>query len=155
MNYTESADKLPAISKYYGYDNGAPGKSAQSNGVTCIYRYADVLLMYAEASTRANNAVDDEALKSIQEVQKRAGYEDNMLTTTTNPTEFLEAVFNERGWEFFAEMKRWFDLVRLEKVKDVRPETWNGSLFQTNQHYYFPIPFQQIRLTGWQNNPGY
>lgn len=155
VDYTESADKLPAISKYYGYDNGAPGKSAQSNGVTCIYRYADVLLMYAEASTRANNAVDSEALNSIQEVQKRAGYEDNMLTTTTNPTEFLEAVFNERGWEFFAEMKRWFDLVRLEKVKDVRPETWNGSLFQTNQHYYFPIPFQQIRLTGWQNNPGY
>ncbi len=32
--YTESADKLPAISKYYDYDEGAPGKSAQSNGIT-------------------------------------------------------------------------------------------------------------------------
>ena len=29
VTYKESADKLPAISKYYDYDNGAPGKSAQ------------------------------------------------------------------------------------------------------------------------------
>ena len=119
--YTESADKLPAISKYYDYDEGAPGKSAQSNGITCIYRYAEVLLMYAEASTRATNSVNQDALNAIQEVQKRAGYQDRQieLTTTTEPTAFLAAVSNERGWEFFAEMKRWFELVRLEKVKEV------------------------------------
>ena len=68
--YTESADKLPAISKYYNYDEGDPGKSAQANGITCIYRYAEVLLMYAEASTRATNTVSTDALNAIQEVQK-------------------------------------------------------------------------------------
>jgi hypothetical protein len=52
-------------------------------------------------------------------------------------------------------MKRWFELVRLEKVSEVRAETWNGSLFQSNNHYYFPIPYQQIRLTQWTNNAGY
>ena len=155
VTYKKSADKLPAISKYYDYDNGAPGKSAQANGITCIYRYADVLLMYAEASTRATNSVNAQALDAIQKVQKRAGYAQDQLTTTTDPTAFTTAVFNERGWEFFAEMKRWFELVRLEKVSEVRAETWNGSLFQSNNHYYFPIPYQQIRLTQWTNNAGY
>ena len=155
VTYKESADKLPAISKYYDYDNGAPGKSAQANGITCIYRYADVLLMYAEASTRATGSVNSQALEAIQTVQKRAGYKETDLTTTTDPTAFETAVFNERGWEFFAEMKRWFDIVRLEKVSEVKAATWDGSTFQRNNHYYFPIPYQQIELTGWTNNAGY
>ena len=155
--YTQSADKLPAISKYYDYDEGDPGKSAQANGITCIYRYAEVLLMYAEASTRATNTVNAVALDAIQEVQIRAGYQDKglPLTTTNDPTEFLKDVSNERGWEFFAEMKRWFELVRLEKVKDVRAEEWDASLFNANHHYYFPVPYQQIDLAGWTNNAGY
>lgn len=155
VTYKESADKLPAISKYYDYDAGAPGKSAQANGITCFYRYADVLLMYAEASTRATNSVNSDALDAIQKVQKRAGYTEEQLTTTTDVTAFTTAVFNERGWEFFAEMKRWFDLVRLEKVSEVRAENWNSSLFQTYNHYYFPIPYKQINLTQWTNNAGY
>lgn len=154
-NYKDSGDKLPCISKYYDYNNGVPGNSAQANGVTCIYRYADVLLMYAEASTRATGSVNRQAIDAVQEVQKRAGYTDAMLTTTTDATQFLNDVFNERGWEMFAEMKRWFDLTRLEKVADVRPESWNSSLFKNNNHYYFPVPYEQIQLTHWTNNAGY
>lgn len=157
VNYKKSADKLPAISKYYDYNDGLPGKSAQSNGITCIYRYADILLMYAEASVRATNSVSAKATNALQEVQKRAqGYADDAtVTTTTNPSEFLDAVFAENGWEFFAEMRRWFDLVRLEKLKDVKPTEWANSLFKANNHYYFPIPYTQIELTNWANNAGY
>ena len=157
VNYKNSADKLPAISKYYDYNDGLPGKSAQSNGITCIYRYADILLMYAEASVRATNSVSAKATNALQEVQKRAqGYADDAtVTTTTNPSEFLDAVFDENGWEFFAEMRRWFDLVRLEKLKDVKPTEWANSLFKANNHYYFPVPYTQIELTNWANNAGY
>ena len=157
VNYKNSADKLPAISKYYDYNDGEPGKSAQSNGITCIYRYADILLMYAEASVRATNSVSAKATNALQEVQKRAqGYADDAtVTTTTNPSEFLNAVFDENGWEFFAEMRRWFDLVRLEKLKDVKPTEWANSLFKANNHYYFPVPYTQIELTNWANNAGY
>lgn len=152
ITFEESTDRLPAISKYYDYD----GKGAQSNGITPIYRYADVLLMYAEASTRATGTVNAEALKCLQEIQIRAGYKTANLTTTTDPTAFEAAVFNECGWEFFAEMKRWFDLVRLEKVSEVRANAWNNSLFHANNHYYMPIPEGQILLTnGWTNNAGY
>ncbi|ADV42602.1 RagB/SusD family nutrient uptake outer membrane protein [Bacteroides helcogenes] len=152
VNYKESADGLPAISKYYNYNEGAPGKSAQANGITCIYRYADVLLMYAEASVRATNTIDPLARKSLEEVQSRAH---SSLTKTTDPQSFINAVFDERGWEFFAEMKRWFDLVRLQKLSEVKPTEWEGSLFKANSHYYFPVPSQQILLTEWTNNAGY
>ena len=113
--------------------------------------------MYAEASTRATNSVNQDAMNAIQEVQKRAGYQNRQieLTTTTEPAAFLTAVSNERGWEFFAEMKRWFELVRLEKVKEVRAEEWDASTFNTNHHYYFPVPYQQVDLAGWTNNAGY
>ena len=155
VTWDKSADGQPCISKYYNFDEGAAGKSAQSNGVKVIYRYADVLLMYAEASTRATNSVNAQAVQAIQAVQDRAGYEANQLTTTTDTKAFLTAVLNERGWEFFAEMKRWFDLVRLELVSEKRADNWNGSLFQTQGHYYFPIPYTQIQQTGWTNNAGY
>lgn len=161
IDYKNSLDKLPVIKKYQDYDERKATdnkvNSAQSNGITSIYRYADVLLMYAEASTRATGSVSSKAQEALWDVQRRAqGHPSNPnLTTTTNKDEFLEAVFNENGWEFFAEMRRWFDLVRLEKVSEKRADAWNNSLFKANNHYYFPIPYQQIDLTGWTNNPGY
>ncbi|MDL2214596.1 RagB/SusD family nutrient uptake outer membrane protein [Dysgonomonas sp. OttesenSCG-928-M03] len=153
VNYKDSKDGVPAISKYYDYDNGKPGASAQSNGLTPIYRYADVLLMYAEASNLATGTVNATALKCLQEVQNRA--KSSIITTTTNSEEFDKAVFAERGWEFLAEFKRWFDLVRREKLAESKPTEWASSLYKANNHYYLPVPSKQIELTGWSNNPGY
>lgn len=152
-NYKNSKDGLPAISKYYDYDNGKPGASAQSNGLTPIYRYADVLLMYAEASNLATGSVSPMALKCLQDVQKRA--KSSVTTTTLNSKDFDNAVIAERGWEFLAEFKRWFDLVRREKLSEVKPTEWATSLYKANSHYYLPIPNKQIELTGWTNNAGY
>ncbi|MCP3893217.1 MULTISPECIES: RagB/SusD family nutrient uptake outer membrane protein [Bacteroides] len=153
VNYKQSKDGLPAISKYYDYNEGAPANSPLSNGITPFYRYADVLLMYAEASNLATGTVNPLALKCIQEVQTRAGVA--TLTTTTDSKAFDTAVFAERGWEFVAEFKRWFDLVRREKLSEVKPEKYATSLFKANNHYYLPIPYTQIDMTGWANNAGY
>lgn len=152
-HYSESTDGLPAISKYYDYDNGAPAASAQSNGITSIYRYADVLLIYAEASVKATNTVNATAAKALKDIQERAG--SSVITNTTDPVAFEKAVFDEYGWEFFAEMRRWFQIVRLEKVAEVNPTKWNNSLFQVNNHYLMPIPENSVLLTGWKNNAGY
>lgn len=134
-----------------------PAKALQANGITCIYRYAEVLLMYAEASTRATNTVSTDALNAIQEVQKRADYPDRgiALTTTTDAATFLTAVSNERGWEFFAEMKRWFELVRLEKVKDVRAEEWGCFSFQRESSLLLPCTLPANRPCRLDNNAGY
>ena len=155
VSWQDSHDHLPCISKYYDYDQGNPSVNAQANGVTCIYRLADAYLLYAEASTRATNSVSQDALNAIQAIQHRAKVKDEDLTTTTDPQTFLAEVSNERSYEFFAEMRRWFELVRTEQVSTKRASVWDGSLFKAQGHYYFPIPYNQINLTGWTNNPGY
>lgn len=152
VQWTESMDKLPCIAKYQNYNQGVAGSSAQSNGITPIYRYADVLLMYAEASNLATGVVNDKALWCLNEVQRRAH---SILFNGRDTGTFDTAVFNERGWEFLAEFKRWFDLVRREKVAEAKPKVWSASLFKANNHYYFPIPSDQIKMTGWSNNTGY
>ena len=153
VSYDQSRDGMPCISKYYDYNEGPAGKSAQSNGITPIYRYAEVLLMYAEASNLATGSVNDLALKCLQEVQTRADV--TTLTTTTDSQAFDAAVFAESGWEFVAEFKRWFDLVRREKLNEVKPAQYASSLFKENNHYYLPVPYLQIDMTGWTNNAGY
>ena len=158
VTWQESPDRLPCISKYYDYDQGNPGASAQANGVTSIYRLADAKLLYAEASTRATNSVNSQAIEAVRSLQERAGYAERGIPEVSNNVsadEFLNIVSNERSYEFYAEMRRWFELVRTEQVSVKRADKWNGSLFQAQGHYYFPIPSAQILLTGWTNNPGY
>lgn len=153
VQWQDSKDKLPSISKYYNYDEGAPGKSAQSNGLTVIYRYADVLLMYAEASARAEGTPNADAYNALHLVQKRANAPET--PAGLNQDAFVKAVLAERGWEFFAEMKRWFDLVRTETVAEIKPDEYAHSLFKANNHYYMPIPSEQVQMAGWANNSGY
>ncbi len=152
VSWENSQDKLPCISKYYDYNEGPEGKSAQSNGITPIYRYADVLLMYAEASNLATGKVNPDALKYLQAVQKRSHAP---ITETSESAAFDKAVFAERGWEFLAEYKRWFDLVRREKLAEVKPKQYDKSLFKANNHYYYPLPAADIEITKWPNNAGY
>ena len=153
VKWQDSQDGYPCIAKYQDYNQGVAGNSAQSNGITPIYRYADVLLRYAEASNLATGNVNATALKCLQDIQTRAGV--STLTTTTNSEEFDKAVFAERGYEFLAEYKRWFDLVRREKVSEFKSKYYPSSLMKANSHYYFPIPSTQIKLAGWTNNAGY
>lgn len=152
VTWDKSMDQLPAVSKYQDYDSGKHGLSAQSNGLTPIYRYADALLIYAEASNLATGSVNAKALECIQAIQNRSH---STLTTTTDSKAFDQAVIDERGWEFFAEFRRWFDLVRREKVSEVKPTQWNSSVFKANNHYYLPIPADEIQMNGWNNNSGY
>lgn len=119
---------------------------------------ADAKLLYAEASTRATGSVNSLAVEAVRSLQNRAGYAERGIpevSTSVSADDFLNIVSNERNYEFYAEMRRWFELVRTEQVSVKRAETWNGSLFQTQNHYYFPIPSAQILLTGWTNNAGY
>ena len=127
-------------------------------GVTSIYRLADAKLLYAEASTRATNSVNSQAIEAVRSLQERAGYAERGIPEVADGVsadEFLNIVSNERSYEFYAEMRRWFELVRTEQVSVKRADKWSGSLFQAQGHYYFPIPSAQILLTGWTNNPGY
>lgn len=89
--------------------------SYASNSPIIFMRYAEVLLIYAEAQARAG-AVNAQAYDAVNEVRTRAGLAN--LATGLNSANFITAVIQERAWEFAGEWHRWFDLVRTETVKE-------------------------------------
>lgn len=79
-----------------------------------VIRFADVLLMYAEAVNEINGSPTAEAIAAFEEVRKR-GYRGNTALIGTTPTDkagFFNAIVNERYLEFGHEGIRKFDLVR-------------------------------------------
>lgn len=117
---------LPAINfSYTMYNNKwsklwntvGLGKSSTGNtGINFAYiRYADVLLMFAEADNEVNGAPTKEAIDAVNQVRRRAyngvNYELTSAQTATKE-DFLKAVLDERKFEFAGENMRWKDLVR-------------------------------------------
>jgi hypothetical protein len=109
-------------------------------------RYADVVLMYAEALAQQDRVAD--ACVYLNKTRKRAGLDD---FNTTDKAAFIRELANERGREFALEGQRWFDLVRLGLAGEV--------LGADQTHLVFPIPNDQIEIVNdknilWQN-PGF
>jgi len=111
-------------------------------------RFADVLLMAAEALNRGSIS-DSRALLYINRVRERAfGNADNNLTVTGS--NLTQAIYDERRLELVGEGHRFFDLVRVG----------NGSVipgFTTGKNELFPIPFEEIQFANgnWMQNDGY
>lgn len=119
-----------------------------------ITRYADVLLIYAEASARANNAVTTEALENLNKVRRRGFGRDintpsNIDLAMMGADDFLTAVLLERHFELCFEGHRWFDLVRYGKLEEAvksiskypktREQTDQAINFRP-RHVILPIP---------------
>lgn len=103
------------------------GASSGSNtGINSIrMRFADVLLMYAEAVNELYGPRDD-AKEALKRVRRRAfdpaqwtDKVENYVETLTNETDFFEAIMDERKWEFGGEGIRKYDLARWNKYGEV------------------------------------
>lgn len=103
-----------------------------------ILRYADVLLMYAEALNEQNQPAA--AVPMINQVRKRAGLPE--LTESTQ-TDVRLALEKERRVEFAFESQRWFDLKRTDRFVPVM--TAKGYAAKPFQNLY-PIPLREIEL---------
>lgn len=92
-----------------------------------ILRFADVLLMYAEADNEVNGGPSATAAAALQEIQKRAyaGYEGQIPVTPTDKTGFFNAVVKERLLEFGGEGIRKYDLIRWNLMASKLEETRN------------------------------
>lgn len=101
-----------------------------------LARWADVLLMYAEALTRRDNVVSQEAKDAINEIRKRAGLGELETGKTANPSIFLDAILEERGHELFYEGFRKIDLIRF----NVYARQCKLAKGETPTHQYMPIP---------------
>lgn len=124
-----------------------------------LLRYADVLLMLAEALGDV-----PEAYILINEVRTRAGLPD---IDATSPGTFMEKIMNERRWEFAFEMHRWIDLLRLPEadifaIMEAQVEAQQLNKFGltidlslSGSDLLFPIPQGEIDISGGvveQNN---
>ncbi|NGF57615.1 RagB/SusD family nutrient uptake outer membrane protein [Parapedobacter sp. SGR-10] len=101
------------------YKGGVTGGARLFLDDVIIYRYADVLLMIAEAK----NALDLDPSDEINEVRQRAygaNYAANVFVSTDKIAND-EAILKERLLELAFEGKRWWDLIRFDKAMDLVP----------------------------------
>lgn len=78
-----------------------------------LYRYADVVLLYAEALNELGRT--DEAITQLNKTHLRAGNAAFTAISFNSQSELADAILAERQKEFVGEGKRWFDLVRTGK----------------------------------------
>ncbi len=128
----------------YAYEVG--GTANMSNDFV-IFRYADILLVRAEALWRLNNA-DAEALTLVNQIRTRAQVTPFASLTADN-------LLAERGREMFAEMTRRQDLIRFGKFANA----WGfkpAKAASATTYSVFPIPKQQLDANSLlTQNPGY
>ncbi|MBQ8361237.1 MAG: RagB/SusD family nutrient uptake outer membrane protein [Bacteroidaceae bacterium] len=110
-------------SKLWTAEGSALGnETTGSTGINFPYmRYADVLLMYAEAANELNDGPTDKAIQCLTEVHSRAfldGDPEFIAQAQTDKETFQKAVLDERKWEFAGENSRWRDLVRTNTYSE-------------------------------------
>lgn len=125
-----------------------------------VYRYAEILLMKAEALILSGASHYGEAMDLVSQVRQRAGVRAIAATPSTQ-YEALQIVMNERQRELLAEGKRWFDIMRMAKrnnweykeyllsalLRDVPVRelaVWRNKLSDVNA-YYLPVYDAEIK----------
>jgi tetratricopeptide (TPR) repeat protein len=114
-----------------------------------VIRYADVLLMAAEAHNRKSAPNDALALQYLNEVRQRPSV--NMPALNVSGAALTTAIYHERRVEFAGEGLHFFDLVRTGRAAA------EITGFTANKNELFPLPQDEIDLAGagWLQNPNY
>lgn len=145
-------------------DQQAIGDNDAGNDLP-IYRYAEVLLIYAEASSRATGGPTAEALEALNQVHRRAFGEDPSIPSSLDysisgldEASFLDLILQERSYEFQFEGKRWHTLKRTGKAEEVLMQ--NRGITIAESHYLWPIPASELEYNlaldpTTDQNPGY
>ena len=168
VNYTSIFNKedlrlcgtFGSIWKYAGINLNSPEprSSSQRDANIIYYRYADILLIKAEAMTELNRLSEANGL--VREVSERAG----MVHIEIIVKEDLrKAILEERAREFVIEGKRWFDILRaakrnnfekkqiiidmiLAKATNIQMQAVLRTKVFDTMSYYLPVPEHEIRF---------
>lgn len=144
-------------------DPGTLGLSGAGNPQTW-YRYAGVLMIYAEASTRAAGMPTVEGVDAFNQVRRRAyGYDPeqpspvDVAAADFTAETFLDRILQENGYEFQCEGKRWNELKRTGKLEGIILAAKGKVVTETD--YLWPIPVAEMSANRAMNptdqNPGY
>ncbi|MFC4872323.1 RagB/SusD family nutrient uptake outer membrane protein [Negadavirga shengliensis] len=145
---------------YKHFDEEAQLSTTSSGLNWMIYRYAEVLLTYAEAANEAFGPTT-EAYEAVNQIRRRAELPD---LEGLSQQELREAIWKERWVELCYENKTWYDMVRLRKAYNTlegRFEDFVGHQFSygptlRERELLFPIPTAEIRNNGkLTQNQGY
>ena len=128
-----------------------------------VYRFVDALYIYAESDVRTDGNLSAQGLEYINMIRRRAyGKEINTpdpsvdFASGLSADEYLDIIFDERGKEFLLEDKRWFDMLRYDRVEELL--TASGFTYSPTV-LLWPIPQEEIdnneALTQADQNPGY
>ena len=158
-SYTNAAGQVIPdryIKKYYDVP---VAKNDNGNNIPLI-RYADVLLMYAEALNETSYQADGEALANLNLVRSRAGLAKKTAADLPTQQAFRLAIEQERRVELAFEGHRWFDLVRTDRAVTVlnsKKEQIRLVADLTTNNLIFPVPQSQIDINKdkIKQNPGY
>ncbi|UOQ54870.1 RagB/SusD family nutrient uptake outer membrane protein [Hymenobacter cellulosivorans] len=127
------------------------GNDARTNYL--ITRYADILLLQSEA-LNALNAGDATKYQGINAVRVRAGLAPIPAAKVTTKDAFVDLLVRERAWELVQEGHRWFDLVRLNRLKQREKAVFNRDI--DDRYFLFPIPQPEMILNpNLTQNNGY
>ncbi len=142
----------PAMRNYTGEVNNSGGADWINHR---ILRYADVLLMLAEASNELGDGATAEAmLEQVRARARNSGSDPNALPHIAfqSQAQMRTAIKNERRWEFAMEGYRFYDLVRWGDAQSAL-----GSLGYQPKNAWYPIPQPAIDLSGGVlvQNPNY
>lgn len=141
----------------FNYDDGyyeTKGISSASGKTRMIFRYADILLLYAEAVAYGTKSIDDLAFDCMWRVQERAGVP--LISKDVTKEYFQKAVLDERRWETagmehscmgrFFTMQR-HEILHLQKnYRDAAELSLNPNLTLSEEFYYFPIPDNELLI---------
>ena len=112
-------------------------------------RYADVLLMAAEAYNRGG--IDDNKARTYLNLVRRRAFGDLNHDISASGAALTDFIAAERRLELIGEGHRFFDLVRTNSASGKIPG------FTAGKNEIFPLPIQEIQFSNgnWQQNPGY
>jgi hypothetical protein len=145
--YVKKYSDVPAVK--YDNDNNFP-----------VIRYADVLLMYAEALNEDGYAPDGEAFTALNRVRGRVGLPAKTAADLPTQAAFRDAVLRERRVELAFEGHRWFDLVRTGRALPCsRPKPPSSAFARPSRPTTCCSPFPKARSTSTrrriEQNRGY
>jgi len=150
-------------SKYI--DPNSVDKSRGAGNDLPIYRYSEVLLIYAESSCLASNGPTADGIEALNKVHRRAYGKDSEIPSEIDfkisdydQNTFQNLVLQEKAYEFIFEGKRWYDLKRTGKASQIIQAAKGITIAE--KAYLWPIPTSEMNYNKALNpatdqNPGY
>ena len=121
-----------------------------------VLRYADVLLLYAEAVNEVGYQANGEAFTVLNRVRTRAGVPTYTAAQLPTKDDFRTTIIKERRLELALESDRWFDLIRTGTAVDAIKAT---GITMPAYRVVYPIPQSEIDVynnkTTFPQNTGY